>query len=425
MDDNQVYSPEILITSSVATGVTSFVLFLVAIAALHPRSRRLLDRVSFRLMVAALCANLGYAIGMMKTSVNPDGRGCSVQVWVISFTLHLSSYLLFCIGLNLQLVMIHGINGQNMEKYYVLGSVMLAGALSLAPLIAGQVGYDPIEQRCGWKSEDLAERLRWRIGTTLFWIIFIIVGEIVTFLSILVFMVRAKIFARRKSRLTSGTPTPIPARSGIHTRTKSSGSSLSCRPARYRNIVLRIALYPFAAAVTLSLVVVNDFRDAGHNHGVGVMGVLCSLRPLVYALLGATDPSLMRALKALYRSVLKLDRDQVDGGAVSPLATGFTESNLTRKSSRRRGASFASRLCRSRSHSRASGKGIIPMQVMPTPPPVAYTVAYPNPSLLSLESVASTLELGEVYREAERIRISVDVLIRSDVYEDEEFSKQI
>ncbi|KAL0068447.1 hypothetical protein AAF712_004525 [Marasmius tenuissimus] len=291
-------------------------------------------------------------LGMMVMSINFDGIGCAVQMWLLSFSVQLSSYLLFCIGLNLQLVMIHGLNGQKMEKYYLFGSFLLALGLSLPPLIAGQFGWDPIEQTCGWSSQDHGERLKWRVGTMLFWIVLTIVGEIITFSAVLVFMVRARL-----------------NRTGA--------------------------------------------EDVSSEIG-RVLVVLCSFRPLVYAILAFWDPSLTRALKVLY--YLTFEKGQLEQNEVA-----FTET----RTERRRG-------CPGNAHSptttrmghRQSGSSgpktveiTIPAFALAPPPPPAYCLSLSSPSSASLASTVDPergcvqpedsfeLGLGETFLEAESMRI--------------------
>lgn len=39
-----------------------------------------------------------------------------------------------------RVVVVHGLNGQNMEKYYILGSVLLSVILSVPSYATGQYG---------------------------------------------------------------------------------------------------------------------------------------------------------------------------------------------------------------------------------------------------------------------------------------------
>ncbi|ESK88322.1 hypothetical protein Moror_14844 [Moniliophthora roreri MCA 2997] len=117
------------------------ILAMIGIAGLHPVSKPHLDRVSFRILIYALVANMVYAISVVVEQYHQQEKDCAGQMWLILFTLNLSAYLPFCIGLNLQLVLIHKINGQRMEKFYILGSVLLALAVTLSLLFKGQLGY--------------------------------------------------------------------------------------------------------------------------------------------------------------------------------------------------------------------------------------------------------------------------------------------
>ncbi|KAK1226450.1 hypothetical protein PQX77_010534 [Marasmius sp. AFHP31] len=418
-------------------------------------------------------ANLVYAVGMMIMSVNFDGIGCAVQMWLLilrstlflSFILHRAKPAVRVhtappaspempdinqLAIIPRLVMIHGLNGQRMEKYYYFCSFLLALGLSLPPLIAGQFGWDPIEQTCGWSSQDQAERLKWRVGTMLFWIVLTIVGEIITFSAVLIFMVRARIFARNGSSIKPAMSTgaksssdcvasavskpraPSPysppklsrASSSISLRSTSPSSAFSHRyrytPTQYRTIILRIALYPLAAAVTLGFTVFSDVYQLNRTGADGssevgrVLVVLCSFRPLIYAILAFWDPSLTRALKVLY--YIAFEKGQLEENEVA-----FTET----RTERRRG-------CPGNAHSptttrmghRKSGSSgpktveiTIPAFALAPPPPPSYCLSLSSPSSASLASTVDPergsvqpedsfeLGLGETFLEAESMRI--------------------
>ncbi|KAI3607477.1 hypothetical protein WG66_004740 [Moniliophthora roreri] len=292
------------------------ILAMIGIAGLHPVSKPHLDRVSFRILIYALVANMVYAISVVVEQYHQQEKDCAGQMWLILFTLNLSAYLPFCIGLNLQLVLIHKINGQRMEKFYILGSVLLALAVTLSLLFKGQLGWSPVFKTCWYTSTDLIERLKWQvgvfwcaavckslnrsqIGTQIIWNILVFLGEVVAFSSVVIFMVRNKVFDRG---LSSRGAAKDPSSRWSVSRPK------AVRPAQYRNIVLRIALYPLTALITLSLstfcalyisVTVDRPGSGPVSQSLLIVTIFNGLRPIAYALLAATDPSLIRGLLAI------------------------------------------------------------------------------------------------------------------------------
>ncbi|KAF9263895.1 hypothetical protein L218DRAFT_944081 [Marasmius fiardii PR-910] len=136
-------------------------------------------------------------------------------------TLHLTSFLFFSIGLNLQLVMIHKVDGTRMEKYYIGGSLFLASLLGIMTHLFGQL----------------------------------------TFL------------------------TQAPYRKPLG-------------PKQYRNVVLRIALYPFASLTTLGIVtfgtvcimVARGITDQSDWKVLLALRLVCLARGTIYGIAAASDP---------------------------------------------------------------------------------------------------------------------------------------
>ncbi|KAK7058559.1 hypothetical protein VNI00_002195 [Paramarasmius palmivorus] len=291
--------------SMAGAGLCFFVLVVIAIAAIHPASRPSLDRVSFRIVVGALLTNLLYAIAVVVSACLRSKQHCAVEIWLILFALQLSSYLLFCVGLNLQLVLIHGVDGQRMEKFYFLCSFFLAVAISLPPFITGQYGYNQLSGRCWYTTNGKEERLRWQIGGQMVWNILAIAGEIVTFSSVVIFMIRKNAFDRRFASEQNEPRQSVENEAQIQGNFPPEPAAVA-KHKQYRNIVFRIALYPLAALMTLSLSSFADFYCNSHSvaafNAMLIANGTYGLRPIVYALLAATDPSLVRGLRALYWS---------------------------------------------------------------------------------------------------------------------------
>ncbi|KAJ7930435.1 hypothetical protein B0H13DRAFT_1962130 [Mycena leptocephala] len=188
--DPSTYSTQ-LILGLVIPGVslTAALLILYAYAAWNNASRRHLDRVSFRLLVYALFAHLafGIALAVGTMSEHPSWR-CDIQSFVTNLTLMFSVGMFFCMALNLQLVLIHRLNGQKMEKYYILGTALVCLVCTVTPLAAGKLGR-AVDGSCWYKSTDRTEISRWLIGTQTFWIIFASVGELSAFVIILGYLI--------------------------------------------------------------------------------------------------------------------------------------------------------------------------------------------------------------------------------------------
>ncbi|ESK94857.1 hypothetical protein Moror_14130 [Moniliophthora roreri MCA 2997] len=283
----------------ISGGLSLLILTMIAGLACHPISRPLLDRVSFRIMVYAILANLVYCIGLGVVDKIPSESLCWILLWLLNLSLLMSSFLFFCIGLNLMLVMVHGVRGQKMEKYYVGGSILLAIIVTTPAFVTKQYGIS--HRRCNNLNRTVSGRLRWQITTSHLWNIMTIIGEMVTFLSILMHMVKLKVF--------DGTERTSPSSyesfsSVVATYRRPMG------PTQYRNIVLRIGMYPLISLVTLSVATVGSIYmsvlcDKHMSTKVYAMYIMSRtayrIRPLAYAIGAVTDPSLHRALKALYR----------------------------------------------------------------------------------------------------------------------------
>ncbi|KIY65767.1 hypothetical protein CYLTODRAFT_424065 [Cylindrobasidium torrendii FP15055 ss-10] len=319
-------------SSFVGGGLCALVLLIIGAVLLHPESRKHLDRVSFRVMAWALLANMVFGIANGCAGLTPTGTGCTVEVWVVQLTLQLSTFLLFCVALNLQLVLVHGINGQKMEKYYYICSVSLAMALTIPPLAAKQYGYDELTDACWYASSDRTERLRWQVSTQILWSIICSVGELVTFATVLYHMLRHQVLhghARSRSISTVGTR----SRAG-----SVDAHNLPKPPANvYRGVIMRIALYPLASLVINSITVACDLY-ASVSSGVKTRTAFRILllndfcyggRSVVYALLALSDPALVRALTTLWRVAMnKTDATSNDTSTGGP-KTNLSQTQIT------------------------------------------------------------------------------------------------
>ncbi|KAF9266749.1 hypothetical protein L218DRAFT_748252 [Marasmius fiardii PR-910] len=169
----------------------------------HPLSKPKTDRVSFRIMIYALCASVVYSIAAILANRASGPTVCRVAASFVIVGLHLSSFLLFFIGLNLQLVMIHGVDGTRAEKYYVWVSLSLAIALGILTYASNQLVYNPTQSVCYYYDPNPIRGLLWRIGTQLLWSYLTMAGEIITFVSVVVYMVRVKVLKDSQPRVST------------------------------------------------------------------------------------------------------------------------------------------------------------------------------------------------------------------------------
>ncbi|KAJ7726161.1 hypothetical protein DFH07DRAFT_245144 [Mycena maculata] len=286
------YHVDDLITGLTIPGLvlTSLVLFAFAYTAWNRTSRGHLNRVSFRLLVYAMIANLVLASTLFPGE-HHRSPGCVFAAFAGSTAIVFSACMFFCMSLNLQLVLVHGINGQIMEKYYLIGSFLVTTATNIPAIAAGQLGYDRMFGICWYNNPDPAMKLRWMLGSQLFWLLLMSTSEVVFFLVLVCFMIRHQ---RRTAYVHSN----------VSTMSMQSGAP----PApivQYRSMILRIGLYPLLASSLNFLGCISDLYLVNNPAITETLGLaaLCAycLRSFLYACLAATDPSFLRAVGALRR----------------------------------------------------------------------------------------------------------------------------
>ncbi|ESK83008.1 hypothetical protein Moror_11760 [Moniliophthora roreri MCA 2997] len=287
------------ITSAVGAGLCFLVLLVISLVSIHPKSRAQLDRVSFRIVVYALLANMifGTASAVGGTRTGP-GFICGFSIFVLQLTLQLSSFLLFCIALNLQLVIVHGVNGQRMEKYYIIVSALFAIILVVPPYAAGQYGWDDLAQDCWYTNADQTQRLIWQVTTQMGWTVLVVIGEVICSTVVLVSILKHNIRTRQVFAST---------RSFSHT----SSAPQVLHANRYKSIILRVALYPLTSCCVNLLSIVPVVHTTV-SHGIHnrtdynillLSDFLYGGRAVVYALLAASDPALLRGIQVLFSQV--------------------------------------------------------------------------------------------------------------------------
>ncbi|KAJ7864343.1 hypothetical protein B0H13DRAFT_2671253 [Mycena leptocephala] len=280
-------------------GAILSVLLLAAIAYLqwNPVSRPHIDRVSFRLVIYGLGANV--VLGFMAfPSMKETTPGCSLLAFFGVTLSMLSASMFCCIALNLQLVLVYGVNGNMMEKYYVLGAVFLSAACATPPFAAGELGWYAMDGVCWLRDSTPAVQLHWLIGTQSVPMLLMSSIEVFSFVNILIFMI--KIQHLRASTKTNNS-------SSSESRITTLASNRPKPPiVQYRVMIIRIALYPLLScflSITVCILDVysitqRNLADADvHLRGLDVL-IFC-LRPLGYALLAVTDPSFIRAMRSV------------------------------------------------------------------------------------------------------------------------------
>jgi hypothetical protein len=86
------------------------------------------------------------------------------------------------------LVIVHCINGNMMEKYYYIGSVVFVAICNITPYAAGQYGY--YNGDCWFNNPDPEVQFRWLVGSQTVWSLLMSTGEVVSFVVILGYMLR-------------------------------------------------------------------------------------------------------------------------------------------------------------------------------------------------------------------------------------------
>ncbi|KAJ7808800.1 hypothetical protein B0H14DRAFT_2868808 [Mycena olivaceomarginata] len=187
-------------------------------AAWHPVSRRHMNRVSLRLLAYALVANLIFGIAniiqntVQSSSAYPSGW-CSYLVWMTQLSLIFSAAMFFSVAFNLQLVLVHHINGQRMERYYIIGATAFTLASTVPPYAAGQFGWSENARSCWYCNPDPEKVKQWILGTDTAPMITLAVGELIAFVMILGYFVSYELFWRQTRVDSDGTyfediPTP-------------------------------------------------------------------------------------------------------------------------------------------------------------------------------------------------------------------------
>ncbi|KAJ6539863.1 hypothetical protein DFH09DRAFT_1323413 [Mycena vulgaris] len=222
------------------------------------------------------------------------GWSCNLVSFISNLSLMFSAGMFFCMALNLPLVLVYRVSGQRMEKYYIFGTLVVCTATAVSAYASGSLGWNATIQVCWYRSDDPAAMLRWIIGTQTFWILLVAVGEVIAFLTIMGYMIAYQ--------LVTYFFTPRAQQSFASENLHTAGLTI----VMFRNIILRIALYPLVSCMLNISTSVLDVYLVKHPELTVLTGrlsvvdlVIFSVRPLIYGILAATDPSFLRGLREL------------------------------------------------------------------------------------------------------------------------------
>ncbi|KAJ7736301.1 hypothetical protein B0H16DRAFT_1764269 [Mycena metata] len=278
-----------------------FVLAASGYLAWNPVSRPHLNRVSFRLLIYALIASLTFGISFAGgTLIRSPGPRCGFVSFVLHLSLLFSAGMFFCMALNLQLVLVHGVNGRRMEKYYVLGVSLMSIMFNIAPLAAGQFGWNATHEICSYTHEDVI--LPWMVATQSVPLLLMAASEVIAFLVIVGFIISYELDSRRY-RLNSTSLSHETMGDDFYVPRPKSPISL------YRNVILRIGLYPCLSCIlNISSTFFDIYQvratvvtELDWRFGVADLAVFSS-RSLLYTVLATTDPAFLHALRSLRRA---------------------------------------------------------------------------------------------------------------------------
>ncbi|KAJ7825000.1 hypothetical protein B0H13DRAFT_2681037 [Mycena leptocephala] len=325
-------------------GVALSVLFLAVVAFLqwNPVSRPCLDRVSFRLLVYALVGNVIFGTVMFPPMKGPS-PACTLISFLYATAPMFSASLFCCMAVNLQLVLIHGVNGNKMEKYYLLAAAFLCAACNIPPLVSGVFGWYAPAAKCWLTITKPTVQQHWMIGTQSVPMILMSAIEVVCFVNILIFTLLH--VARVQRVRTSGSVIATLA-----------STNFKYPIVQFRAIIVRIALYPLlscflsitACILSIYISIPAHKTPSTFNTNIRIFSTptptadtlspttlmsvpivdatAYSIRPLLYALLAATDPAFLRAVRSLRQETESKTSSQ---GVPSPTSHSHTTTTVS------------------------------------------------------------------------------------------------
>ncbi|KAJ7465905.1 hypothetical protein FB451DRAFT_417974 [Mycena latifolia] len=267
----------------------------------NPASRPHLNRVSFRLLVYTIISNIVFDLVLLVNNQNMMGHSaaCSFIAFLTVTSSMFSTSMFCCMALNLPLVLVYGVNGNKMEKYYTIGSLFICVVCNASPWIAGELGWYASSGICWLRGTTPGAQLRWLVATQLVWRIVMSTIDVLSFAAILIFMVRHEMQIRR-----------LRGHTGSSFHQSDISTLVFSRPlppiVRYRHMIMRISLYPLLScfmSITTSILDVYTVKNpvlTGFGLRLRILDMFMHpFRPTLYALLAPTDPSFLAALRAL------------------------------------------------------------------------------------------------------------------------------
>ncbi|KAJ7908163.1 hypothetical protein B0H13DRAFT_2498654 [Mycena leptocephala] len=254
-------------------GVTLSVLFLAAVAYLqwNPVSRPYLNRISFRLLVYALIANVVFGSQMLVlVGMKENSPGCSLVAFLCMTAPFFSACIFFCIALNLQLVLVYGVNGNKMEKYYLFGAAFVSGACIIPIWAAGKLGWYAPTHQCWLKDPTPKGSLNWLIATQYAPMLLMSAVEVLSFINMLIFMLRQLSKIQRLRADTSESPSAIATLAS----TSPKHPIVQLRP-----MIIRIAFYPLLSCFLSISMSVFSVHGGMHPDLIRFVGRFTLLAP--------------------------------------------------------------------------------------------------------------------------------------------------
>ncbi|KAJ7697840.1 hypothetical protein B0H17DRAFT_1262089 [Mycena rosella] len=211
------------------------------------------------------------------------------------------SFRLLCYALLAKLVLVQKASGRKMERCYVAGTLFLCAVCTIIPYASGQYGWNTLSGVCWLSTPNQNTLMRWLIGTESSWRLLMATGEVVSFLAIVGYVIS---YERPIGSLKDSDRCYYPQH----------GAPATSPIVMYRNIILRIGLYPLLSSVMNVSTCFLDIYLVKYKAGNAIITeknwllniadlAIYSLRPLLYGLLAATDPAFIRAMLALRRPV--------------------------------------------------------------------------------------------------------------------------
>ncbi|TFK31611.1 hypothetical protein BDQ12DRAFT_716899 [Crucibulum laeve] len=302
------------------TCVCFLVLLAFAITASSASARKQVDRCSIRNSIRSYSYDSRYWVRYWCIF-------CELLMsFSVELTLSFSTFFTTCIAINLQVVLVHGLNGTKLEKYYLIGTTMLSLALNVPTFALHQFGWDETSATCWYKNSDDKIRLRWIIGTQSFWIFLAATIETVCSFVVLFWMYR---YNRRTTVMMKGAlgKNSSPHERDLKVRNEILNTSEAIKhDPTYRRIILRISLYPIISLMmnysTVALDLDMSIRGVNSQLDFRLLVldlILYGVRTLAYGILAAIDPAFINALRAakIFGRRKRRNEPQLNSGNVS------------------------------------------------------------------------------------------------------------